>query len=103
LSIAQSTINSQENFNKCLLSDGNATKVLKSLLCIQEDFVEFYCEELAKLFLKHIKTVIESRASFVLLAILEKGGRDHLLKEIIKSGVKFDKCIAGKHFVKLID
>jgi hypothetical protein len=103
LSIAQSTINSQENFNQCLLSDGNATKVLKSLLCIQEDFVEFYCEELAKLFLKHIKTVIESRASFVLLAILEKGGRDHLLKEIIKSGVKFDKCIAGKHFVKLID
>ena len=58
---------------------------------------------MAKLFLKHIKTVIESRASFVLLAILEKGGSDHLLKETVKSGVKLDKCIAGKHFVKLID
>lgn len=37
-----------------------------------------------------------------MLGILEKGGRDHLVKEIVKSGVKFDKCIAGQHFVKLI-
>jgi hypothetical protein len=26
-----------------------------------------------------------------------------LIREIIKTGVKFDKCIAGQHFVKLID
>jgi len=37
-----------------------------------------------------------------LLGILEKGGRDHLVKEIVKTGVKFDKCIAGQHFLKLI-
>jgi hypothetical protein len=37
------------------------------------------------------------------LGILEKGGRDHLVREIVKTGAKFDKCIAGQHFVKLID
>ena len=58
---------------------------------------------MAKLFIKHIKTVLESRASFILLGLLEKGGRDHLIREIVKSGAKFDKCIAGQHFVKLID
>ena len=77
--------------------------MLKLLLLIQADFVEFYCEEIAKLFIKHINVVIESKASFILLGILEKGGRDHLVKEIAKSGVKFDKCIAGQHFVKLIE
>ncbi len=46
---------------------------------------------------------MESRASFILLGILEKGGRDHLVKEIVKSGVGFDKCIAGQHFLKLIN
>ncbi len=85
------------------MSDANGSKVLKSLLLIQADFVEFYCEEIAKLFIKHISVVLESKASFILLGILEKGGRDHLVKEIAKTGVKFEKCIAGQHFVKLID
>jgi hypothetical protein len=49
-----------------------------------------------------LKIVVESKASFVLLGILEKGGRDHLVHEIIKTGVNFDNCIAGKHFMKLI-
>lgn len=49
-----------------------------------------------------MKTVLESKASFILLGILEKGGRDNLVKEIVKSGVNFDKCIAGQHFLKLI-
>jgi hypothetical protein len=90
-------------FTESILSDGNASKVLKSLLLIQQPFVDFYCDEFARLFIKHLKTVLESRASFILLGILEKGGRDHLIKEIVKSGVGFDKCIAGQHFMKLIN
>jgi hypothetical protein len=26
-----------------------------------------------------------------------------LIKEIVKTGAKFDKCIAGKHFIQLIN
>lgn len=90
-------------FQESIVADANGSKALKLLLLIQQDYVEFYCEEIAKLFIKHLKVVLESKASFILLGILEKGGRDNLVKEISKSGVKFDKCIAGQHFVKLID
>lgn len=102
LKVANETLTAN-TFHESILSDGNASKVLKSLLLIQQPFIDFYCDEFAKLFIKHLKTVLESRASFILLGILEKGGRDHLVKEIVKSGVGFDKCIAGQHFLKLIN
>ncbi len=38
-----------------------------------------------------------------MLGILEKGGRDHLMQSIVKSGANFEKCIAGKHFMKLFE
>jgi len=31
-------------FPESILSDANGSKVVKSLLCIQADFVEFYCD-----------------------------------------------------------
>ena len=77
---------------------------MKSILLLQEDFVEFYCDEFAILCIDNLNKVLESKASFILLGVLEKGGRDHLVQTIMKAnGLNLDKCIAGKHFYKLFE
>jgi hypothetical protein len=64
---------------KTLLADNNGNKVLKNILLLNEDFIDFYCDEFGKLFIKNLAKVLNSKASFVLLGLIEKGGRDYLI------------------------
>lgn len=55
------------------------------------------------MFIDNLQKVLDSKASFILLSILEKGGRDHLITVVYKVNAKFDKCIAAKYFEKLFE
>jgi hypothetical protein len=49
-----------------------------------------------------LNKVLTSKASFVLLGLIEKGGRDYIITEIKKSGIKLEKVVAGEHYMKVI-
>lgn len=67
-------------FPESLAADPNANKILKQILLLPDDVVDFYCDEFAKLATKSLKSFLETKASFVLLGLIEKGGRDNLLQ-----------------------
>lgn len=53
--------------------------------------------------ISNLQKFLSSKASFILLALIEKGGRDHLISEVKRSNVKLDKIVAGEHYAKLLN
>jgi len=88
LNVTKEALKNNE-IEKSLIADNNASKIIKGILNIQDDFIDFYCDEISKSLIKNANVVLKTKASFVLLSIIEKGGRDHLLKEIKKMGINF--------------
>lgn len=67
------------SFAESLCADANANKIIKGILWLQDEVVDYYCDEFGKLVVKHIDSFLSTRAGFVLLGLIEKGGRDYLL------------------------
>jgi len=67
------------SFADSLCADSNANKIIKGILWLQDGVVDYYCDEFGKLIIKHIDSFLSTRAGFVLLGLIEKGGRDYLL------------------------
>jgi hypothetical protein len=49
-------------------------------LLLPNEVVDYFCDEFGKLATRNLKEFLESKASFVLLGLIEKGGRDYLLQ-----------------------
>ena len=62
-----------------MCADVNANKIIKGILWLQDEVVDYFCDEFAKLIVKNIEQFLATRAGFVLLGLVEKGGRDYLL------------------------
>ena len=51
---------------------------------------------------KKMDKFLSSRAGFVLLGLIEKGGRDYLLTEASKQKAALKDSIVGKHITNLL-
>lgn len=80
----------------------NANKIIKGILWLSDQVVDYYCDEFAKLIVKNMEQFLTSRAGFVLLGLVEKGGRDYLLSEVGKNKSKLRNSPVGKHFSVLL-
>mgnify|MGYP000978887694 FL=1 len=89
-------------FAESLCADSNANKIIKGILWLQDEVVDYYCDEFAKLAVKNIDQFLCSRASFVLLGLVEKGGRDYLLNEVRKNKSKLGTSPVGKFLQPLL-
>lgn len=78
-----------------MAADPNANKILKQILLLTDDVVDYFCDEFGKLALKNIKAFLFCKASFILLGLIEKGGRDYLLKEVKRNHQLLSKAVAG--------
>ena len=67
------------SFNNSLCADPNANKIIKGILWLTDEVVDYFCDEFSKLMVKKIDQFLLSKAAFVLLGLVEKGGRDYLL------------------------
>lgn len=85
-----------------MCADGNANKIIKGILWLTDEVVDFFCDEFAKLIVKNMEHFLASRAAFVLLGLVEKGGRDYLLSEVNKHKSKLKDSPVGKHFLTLL-
>jgi len=45
---------------------------------------------------------LETKASFVLLGLIEKGGRDNLLQEVKRNRKLLESAVAGQHYLNLL-
>ena len=66
-------------FNNSLCADPNANKIIKGILWLSDEVVDFYCDEFSKLMVKKMDQFLSTKAAFILLGLVEKGGRDYLL------------------------
>jgi hypothetical protein len=66
-------------FNESLCADSSANKIIKGILWLSDESIDFYCDEFSKLMVKKMDKFLSTRAGFVLLGLIEKGGRDYLL------------------------
>lgn len=73
-------------------------KLLKSILAMNQPFVDKYCDKFTEIFTNNMAAVLNSRATFILSALVEKGGREWLLKEVKNSGVDLNKALAGNFY-----
>lgn len=89
-------------FENSLCADSNANKIIKGILWLTDEVVDFFCDEFAKLIAKNMEPFLTSRAGFVLLGLVEKGGRDYLLSEVGKHKSKLKDSPVGKHFLTLL-
>ena len=92
-----------KTFHESLTADPNANKIIKSILILNESSVDFYCDEFSKLAIKHLNEFLFNKSSFVLLGLIEKGGREYLLDEIKKSRIKLNEVVAGNHYITLLN
>jgi hypothetical protein len=90
------------SFEQSLCADPNANKIIKGILWLSDEVVDFYCDEFAKLMVKRIDSFVATKAGFVLLGLIEKGGRDYLLAEVKKQRGKLKGAPVGKHFMTLL-
>lgn len=65
---------------------------------MNQPFVDKYCDKLCEIFTSNMAAVLRSKATFILSVIIEKGGRDFLLKEVKNSGVDLKSVLAGKFY-----
>jgi len=66
-------------FGNSLCADPNANKIIKGILWLSDEVVDYYCDEFSKLMVKKMDQFLSTKAAFVLLGLVEKGGRDYLL------------------------
>jgi hypothetical protein len=85
-----------------LTADPNANKILKQILLLADETVDYFCDEFGKLASRNLKSFLETKASFVLLGLIEKGGRDYLLQEVKRHRKLLDKAVAGEHYLRLL-
>lgn len=91
------------NFAQSLAADANANKILKNILILPDEAVDYFCDEFAKLAVQNIQQFLTTKASYILLGLIEKGGREHLLKEVKRSRVKLADAVAGHLYTNLIN
>ena len=65
---------------------------------MNQPFIEKYCDNFCEIFTSNMAAVLKSKATFILSVIIEKGGRDYLLKEVKNSGVDLNTVLAGKFY-----
>jgi hypothetical protein len=53
---------------------------------------------------RNLQSFLETKASFVLLGLIEKGGRDYLLQEVKKNRklLQSGAVVAGQHYLNLL-
>ena len=88
----------KKGIDSTLLGDNFGSKLIKNILLLQQSFMDSYCDKFTKILTKDLPTVLNSKASFVLSVLVEKGGRDWVLTEIKKSRVNLDNAKAGKFY-----
>lgn len=59
-----------KSFSQSLCADSNANKIIKGILWLQDEVVDYYCDEFGKLIVKHVDSFLSSRAGFVLLGLI---------------------------------
>lgn len=90
-----------KSFAGSLCADPNANKIIKGILWLPDEVVDYYCDEFAKVIMKNMEQFLFTKAGFVLLGLIEKGGRDYLLAEVGKHKSKLRDSPVGKHFLTL--
>lgn len=93
-----------KTFSECLTADPNANKILKQILLLPDEVVDYFCDEFGKLATRNLQSFLETKASFVLLGLIEKGGRDYLLQEVKKNRklLQSGAVVAGQHYLNLL-
>ena len=86
------------NIEESLVADNFGSKLLKNILFMNQPFVDKFCDKFCEIFTNNMVIVLKSKATFILSNIIEKGGRDHLLKEVKNSGVDLSTVLAGKFY-----
>lgn len=89
-------------FNESLCADSNANKIIKGILWLSEDGIDYFCDQFSKIMVKKMDKFLSTRAGFVLLGLIEKGGRDYLLTEASKHKAILKDSIVGKHIMNLL-
>ena len=69
---------------------------------MNQPFIDKYCDKFCEIFTNNMAAVLKSKATFILSVIIEKGGRDYLLKEVKNSGVDLNSVLAGKFYQERI-
>lgn len=89
-------------FENSLMAHPSANKILKNILLLSYDWIDYYCGEVAQLASLNMPSFLRSKASFVVLALIEKGGRDDLLREVRRSKVPLEEAVGGEHYRALL-
>lgn len=61
---------STKTFSECLAADPNANKILKQILLVSDETVDYFCDEFGKLATRNLKDFLSTKASFVLLGLI---------------------------------
>ena len=73
------------------------------MLLLPYDWMDYYCGEVAQLASLNMASFLRSKASFLVLALIEKGGRDDLLREVKRSRVPLESVVGGEHYKALLN
>ena len=57
-------------FNDSLCADANANKIIKGILWLSDDVVDYFCDEFSKLAVNKMEQFLSTRAGFVLLGLV---------------------------------
>jgi len=58
------------DFSHSLTADPSANKIIKNILLLTDEIVDFYCDEFGKLAIQNLSAFLNSKASFVLLGLI---------------------------------